>query len=352
MASGDEPEGYSRTKIDAAGGIVIAHDARHIGPDGIEARDRRAVCAQHTGVRVRPQTGEGPEAARQYLYRVEGAVLKRRDARVGLDRSIPLQIIREGRAAPEGGVEIGAVECIAKPTNSDDRGFDLLPAAIRNAARARLRPWSAPEPRAPAATNALYRPDGRIVAIGSSTGGVEALIEVVSGLPANCPPTVITQHMPPLFTKSLASRLDRLSAASVAEATDGALLEAGRVFLAPGGAAHLTVAGGSTPRCRLSPGEAVNGHRPSVDVLFHSVARASRSCVGIILTGMGRDGAEGLRAIRQAGGTTFGQDEASSVVYGMPKIAFELGAVERQLPLRRIPQELLTATNALDRETP
>ncbi len=257
-----------------------------------------------------------------------------------------------GAAATVRALEIGAVECIAKPTGSSDRGFELLPEAVRNAARAKLHCWSAPALRRPAAADDKYRADGRVVAIGSSTGGVEALIEVVSALPTNCPPIVITQHMPPLFTKSLASRLDRLSAASVAEATDGAPLEVGRVYLAPGGAAHLSVTGGSTPRCRLSVGEPVNNHRPSVDVLFHSVARTmSCACVGIILTGMGRDGAEGLRAIREAGGLTLGQDEASSLVYGMPRIAFELGAVERQLPLRRIARELLAATNAYDRET-
>lgn len=248
-------------------------------------------------------------------------------------------------------LEIGAVECIAKPTGREDRAFDTLPDAVRNAARARLRAWAPREPRA-AATMSAYRPDGRLVAIGSSTGGVEALIEIVSAFPANCPPTVITQHMPPVFTASLARRLDRLSAASVSEAADGAPLAVGRVYLAPGGPAHLTVAGGQSPRCRLTPGEPVNGHRPSVDVLFNSVVRAvGGACVGVILTGMGRDGAEGLRKLRQAGAATIGQDEASCVVYGMAKAAFEIGAVERQVPLRRLAKEILALTDTHVRET-
>ena len=247
-------------------------------------------------------------------------------------------------------LEIGAVECIAKPTGREDRAFDKLPDAVRNAARARLRAWAPREPRAAAAMPA-YRPDGRLVAIGSSTGGVEALIEIVSAFPANCPPTVITQHMPPVFTASLAKRLDRLSAASVSEAADGAPLVVGRVYLAPGGPAHLTVAGGQSPRCRLTPGEPVNGHRPSVDVLFNSIVRAvGGACVGVILTGMGRDGAEGLRKLRQAGAATIGQDEASCVVYGMAKAAFEIGAVERQVPLRRIAKEILALTDVHSRE--
>ncbi len=150
--------------------------------------------------------------------------------------------------------------------------------------------------------------------------------------------------MPPMFTRSFAERLDKLCAATVAEASDGAPLVPGRIYIAPGGSQHLEVAGGSAmrgsanpPRCRLREGPAVNGHCPSVDVLFRSVVKAAGAdAVGVILTGMGRDGAEGLLAMRQAGAATLGQDAASSLIYGMPKAAFELGAVERQLPLRRI----------------
>jgi two-component system chemotaxis response regulator CheB len=150
--------------------------------------------------------------------------------------------------------------------------------------------------------------------------------------------------MPASFTKSFAERLDKLCQPKVEEAWDGAPLEAGRIYVAPGGERHLEVIGRSKLSCRVAAGETVNGHRPSVDVLFRSVAKAvGPRAVGAILTGMGRDGAQGLLEIRNAGGRTVGQDEASCVVYGMPKVAQEIGAVERQAPLERIAAELLKA---------
>lgn len=192
-----------------------------------------------------------------------------------------------------------------------------------------------------------YQSDGRVVAIGASTGGVEALIAVVSQFPSNCPPTVITQHMPATFTRTFAERLDRLTGAAVCEAFDGAPLEPGRVYLAPGGVAHLRVEGDSQPRCRLWRGEPVNGHRPSVDVLFHSVAKAlGARAFGAILTGMGRDGAEGLLAMRKAGAATVGQTESSCLIYGMPKAAFEIGATQKQVPLYMMASEILRVTAA------
>jgi two-component system chemotaxis response regulator CheB len=184
------------------------------------------------------------------------------------------------------------------------------------------------------------------VAIGASTGGVEALIEILAHYPANCPPTVITLHMPSPFTQSFAQRLDRLSAAHVTEAVDGAPIVSGQVYLAPGGAAHLEVAGGRTLRCRVVEGALVNGHRPSVDVLFASVAKVcGAKAIGVILTGMGRDGSACLLDMRRAGARTFGQNEATCVVYGMPKVAHELGAVEKQLPLHKIGAEILAVTS-------
>jgi two-component system chemotaxis response regulator CheB len=242
-------------------------------------------------------------------------------------------------------LELGAVDCIAKPSTGGLEGFQDLAFKVKAAAKAKVRPRSG----APAALPALLdvTPDGRVIAIGSSTGGVEALINVLSRFPANCPPTVITQHMPATFTKSFSLRLDRICAPTIAEAHDGAVLEPGRVYIAPGGEHHLEISGAGTLRCRLTSAGSVNGHRPSVDVLFHSVARAAGAhAVGAILTGMGRDGAEGLLAMRKAGARTFGQDEASSVVYGMPKVAFEIGAVERQAPLDRLAAELLKAPSS------
>jgi len=192
----------------------------------------------------------------------------------------------------------------------------------------------------------VFTPNDKIVAIGSSTGGVEALLSIIERLPANCAPTVIAQHMPAAFTKSFAERLNRASAATVTEARDGDPLAPGRVYVAPGGDFHLEVEGSTAFRCKVTQGPPVSGHCPSVDVLFSSVARSAKARgVGMILTGMGRDGARGLLSMRQAGARTLGQDEATCVVYGMPRAAFELGAVERQLPLEKLGPALRKLTN-------
>ncbi|MFT9088727.1 chemotaxis response regulator protein-glutamate methylesterase [Acetobacter okinawensis] len=178
-----------------------------------------------------------------------------------------------------------------------------------------------------------------LVAIGSSTGGVEALEEVLSGFPQKSPPVVICQHMPPLFTASFANRLNQsMPALSIAEARDGEVLQPGMVRIAPGGDRHLVVDnGGGKYITRLIGGAPVSGHCPSVDVLFKSVAKhAGRNALGIILTGMGRDGAEGLLAMRQAGAFTIAQDKTSAVVYGMPRVAAEIGAACQVVGLRQI----------------
>jgi len=241
-------------------------------------------------------------------------------------------------------LELGAVDCVAKPATGGADAFAALADKVKAAAQA--RPRAHQSPAAPAARGP-YAPDGRLLAIGSSTGGVEALMKLIEQFPANCPPTVITQHMPATFTKSFAQRMDRACDAQVSEAVDGDLIAPGRIYLAPGGENHLSVEGAGQLRCRLTHRDPVNGHRPSVDVLFNSVARIARArAVGVILTGMGRDGAAGLLAMREAGASTLGQDEASSVVYGMPKAAFEIGAVQRQLPLEKIGAEILKLTNA------
>jgi two-component system chemotaxis response regulator CheB len=230
-------------------------------------------------------------------------------------------------------LELGAVDCIGKPgagRPAETFGQELVE-KIKVAARANVRASGAREGRREA--RADFHGNGSVVAVGSSTGGVEALIALLEAFPANCPATVITQHMPAAFTRSFADRLNRLSLPQVEEAYDGAPLAQGRVYVAPGGVAHLEVTGRTSLVCRLADRGPVNGHRPSVDVLFHSVAKAAGSkAVGVILTGMGRDGAEGLLAMRRAGAQTFGQDEASCVVYGMPKAAFDCGAVRRQGP--------------------
>jgi two-component system chemotaxis response regulator CheB len=246
-------------------------------------------------------------------------------------------------------LEIGAFDCVPKPSSFNQTSFEQLAEKVKAAAGSRRGAHRA-APATPRPAAGAYAPDGRLVAIGSSTGGVEALIEILTKFPANCPPTVISQHMPPTFTRSFAARLNKLCAAAVSEAVEGAPLGVGQIYLAPG-SAHLEITGLTQPRVHLSEAERVNGHRPSVDVMFASVLKTYRErCVGVILTGLGRDGAEGLLALRQAGAETIGQDEASSVVYGMPKAAFELGAVARQFPLERIGERILAATNQQRRE--
>lgn len=242
-------------------------------------------------------------------------------------------------------LELGAVDYFAKPTDNVAHGLDdaalELSQKIKIAAKAHVRARSA-HSAVRGATASGFDPGQSVVAIGSSTGGVEALIEVLTRFPENCPPTLVTQHMPAHFTTTFAERLNRLCRPSVTEARDGAPLAVGQIYLAPGSVAHLEITGSESLRCKLTSGPAVTGHRPSVDVLFHSMARAvGARGIGVILTGMGHDGARGLKAMRDAGGSTIGQDEASCVVYGMPRAAFECDAVERQLPLHKIGPEIL-----------
>ncbi len=259
-------------------------------------------------------------------------------------------LTQEGAETTLQALELGAFDCVGKPASAElAQAFDDLAEKVKAAAKSRVRaapPRTTPPPRV-----SNFRSNGKIIAIGASTGGVEALITVLSAMPENCPPIVVTQHMPATFTKSFAARLDRLCAPSVSEAEDGEPLKPGRILIAPGGARHMEVGGGANPFARLRDSELVNGHRPSVDVLFNSVAATcgARS-VGLILTGMGKDGAKGLLAMRQTGARTFGQDEASCVVYGMPKVAFEIGAVERQASLNELSRLALEACTPAARE--
>ncbi|WP_377294127.1 chemotaxis response regulator protein-glutamate methylesterase [Rhizobium sp. SG2393] len=261
-------------------------------------------------------------------------------------------LTHKGAEATIAALEIGAFDCVGKPLPGDPHPFGELAEKVKAAARSHRKTMISTNRLAtPQAANVNmqsdYRASRRIIAIGASTGGVEALIAVLQKFPKNCPPTVITQHMPHTFTKSFADRLNRLCAPQVEEATDGARLEIGRVYLAPGGERHLQVVNPSSPSCRLADMGPVNGHRPSVDVLFDSVADvAGRNSVGVILTGMGRDGAAGLLKMRKAGARTFGQNEKTCVVYGMPRVAYEMGAVEHQLPLSAIGEEVLKSTAA------
>ncbi|MDG2521024.1 chemotaxis response regulator protein-glutamate methylesterase [Caulobacter segnis] len=248
-------------------------------------------------------------------------------------------------------LEIGAVDCVGKPTGNMTTGEGLgeIATKVKNAARATVRATMSVAAKAPAKPVRAkeFTPSGDLVAIGSSTGGVEALLTVLNNYPANCPPTVITQHMPAAFTASFAARLGRACNAKVYEARDGDVLEPGKVYVAPGGATHLEISRSAGLRCRLTDGDPVSGHRPSVDVMFKSVAATmGDKAVGVILTGMGRDGAQGLLAMRQAGARTIGQDESTCVVYGMPRAAYENGAVEKQLSLSAIGPAILDLSSA------
>lgn len=234
-------------------------------------------------------------------------------------------------------LEIGAFDCFEKSADALRNGGKKLIEIVRQAAISGIR---MPAQRAAVKTRDVP-PPGQIIAIGASTGGVEALGVVLDGFPGDCPPTVIVQHMPAKFTGIFASRLDRFCAPKVLELTDGQIMQPGHVYVAPGGDRHVEVVGAEKPRFKLVSGPPQNGHSPSVDVLFNSLAQLPLRSVGIILTGMGKDGAAGLLAMRKAGFSTIGQDERTSLVYGMPRMANDLGAVEYELPLEKISEKAL-----------
>lgn len=236
----------------------------------------------------------------------------------------------------------GAVDCLAKPEGvlkgEGVAAFaEQLCGLVRVAAHSRVGQQRAVPHRVTPLKPLPPRPASPVslIAIGASTGGVEAIHAILPRLPANMPPVVIVQHMPPGFTASFARRLDGLCHMSVREAEDGLVLRAGTACIAPGGR-HLVItrgAGGAL-QCQLEDGATISGHRPSVDRLFDSVAAvAGKSTLGVILTGMGSDGAEGLLRLRQSGAMTLGQNEASCVVYGMPRAAFQCGAVTSEVAL-------------------
>ncbi len=247
-------------------------------------------------------------------------------------------------------LEIGAVDFIAKPTT--DLANSL--AELRNRAAKKGQGCGRGSRRCASRrrrqqirrgrSGLAVRPD-RIVFIGASTGGVEALKALLVGLPADCPPTLVTQHMPPRFTAGFAERLNRECPMTVSEAAAGDVIEPGHVYIAPG-SHHLEIARvGSQFVCRLSDAPPVSGHRPSVDVLFRSAAHVvGKLAIGVILTGMGKDGAEGLLELRQSGAITLGQDEESSLIYGMPRAAFERGAVMKQHSLAHMADAILDAS--------
>lgn len=272
---------------------------------------------------------------------------------------LPVVVISSTPGITLSALQNGAVDFIPKPAPGEDKNdfFMRLRLTIRTAAsaniKAKLAMRNRPAPVNAAATprvafNPLAGGNNMVIAIGASTGGTDAILEVVRLFPANFPGVVITQHMPAGFTAMYAERLNKECKMQVSEAKDGQRLERGQIILAAG--EHQMKLERDTAGYYVTSrrGEKVSGHIPSVDVLFDSVARTAKNrAVGIILTGMGGDGSDGLLKMRQAGAYTIGQDKETCVVYGMPMVAFNKGAVQKQLPLQMIAGEVMRYLNGV-----
>lgn len=268
-------------------------------------------------------------------------------------RPMPVVIVsslsQTGAAASVRALELGAFDCIGKPAGSiSDMLGDFtarLVDTVRHACHSPVRRKPSSPLRPAVAPVPLKMPVGggrRLVAIGASTGGIEALHRLLPSFPTDCPPTLVVQHINQAFARPMAEMLQSRCTAAVKLAEPGERLLPGTIYIAPGNDRHLTLGPGDLLTARLVPGDKVSGHRPSVDMLFGSVAEnLGGQAVGILLTGMGNDGAHGLRAMRQAGAFTVAQDEASCTVYGMPRAAVELGAAQAVLPIDRIAEAVL-----------
>lgn len=241
-------------------------------------------------------------------------------------------------------MDAGAVEFVVKPVDKTTSNMQLfteeLISKIKIAASSKVK--AALTITKNVIPNDVGSSRAKIIAMGASTGGTEALCSVLLQLPKNIPGIVVVQHIPPMFSKMFAERLDNQTVLSVKEAQNGDYVEPGKVLIAPGNQ-HMKIKKiGERYKVIVTAGDKVNGHCPSVDVLFDSVAKEAKSdAIGVIMTGMGYDGARGLMAMRRSGARTIGQDEKSCVVYGMPKAAFEVGAVEKQVALSGIGQTLI-----------
>lgn len=243
-------------------------------------------------------------------------------------------------------LDAGAVEFVTKPNVTRPGGMasfvNELIIKIKIASTAKVgnlkRDYTPSKPIANQGIDTM----STVIAIGASTGGTDAIHAVISALPRDMPPIIIVQHMPPVFTKLYAERLNNTCELEVKEAEDGDALKPGRVLIAPGNYQMRLAKRGTGYIVKCTQEEKVSGHCPSVDVLFDSVADvAGKKSIGVILTGMGRDGANGLLKMKKTGAYTIGQDEKTSIVYGMPMVAFNIGGVEKQLPLDRIADEII-----------
>ncbi len=264
-------------------------------------------------------------------------------------------LTEKGAAVTLDALEMGAIDFVTKPkldiSHSLQDYADELIEKVRAASKARVRPITSMQEAKPAMSADAVIPQRsykalstteKIIAIGASTGGTEAIKDVLLGMPSTAPGIVITQHIPPGFSKAFADRMNRTTALNVKEAEDGDQVLPGHAFIAPGDQHLLLTRSGARYTCKLSDGPPVNRHRPSVDVLFRSVLQsAGHNAVAAILTGMGADGAEGLVEMNRAGLHTIAQDEATSVVWGMPGEAVKRGGASQVLPLNKVASALL-----------
>lgn len=246
----------------------------------------------------------------------------------------------------------GAVDFVSKPDDRSPKGLecliDELIAKIKVAVTAKVKLEN--HIKKEVVSDTVKFDEKKIIAIGASTGGTEALYKVLRDLPPNIPGIVIVQHIPPVFSKMFADRMNIQTSLQVKESEGNEFIETGKVYIAPGDKHLIVRRVGNRYKTEIFPGERVNGHCPSVDILFNSIAKeCGRNAVGVILTGMGQDGARGLLEMRRMGAITVGQDEKTSVVYGMPKVAFDIGAVEKQFSLDLIPNAIMMAAKSISK---
>lgn len=301
-------------------------------------------------------TAADPYVARDKILELEPDVLTldvempRMDGVAFLQRlmpQFPIPVImvsaltERGKKITMDALEAGAIDFVTKPSTGISRGLNAMMNELRDkvkiAAAADVSHWLNREvqrPKDQQEVRVLSGGTDKVIVIGASTGGTEAIRTMIKSFPASTPGIVVVQHMPPGFIEAFAESLDRQSAMTVKEAENGDRIIPGRVLIAPGGKQMKVYRSGGVYLTRIFEGERVNGHCPSVEVLMNSAAEhVGDNAVGVMLTGMGGDGAKGLLAMRKAGARTFAQDEKTSVVFGMPKVAHEIGAVEKMLPI-------------------
>jgi len=261
-------------------------------------------------------------------------------------------LTQKGKQITMQALEAGAVDFVTKPTTNVAQGLNAMLTDLRtkvkiasnaNVSHWKNKPISRRSTVSTSANHALDESTDKVIVIGASTGGTEAIKKVITKFPSNSPGIVIVQHMPPGFTKMFSERLNQLCSMEVKEAETGDRIRQGRILVAPGAMQMEIVRSGGIYQVKCYAGEKVSGHCPSVDVIMDSAAKqVGRNAVGVMLTGMGSDGAKGMLAMRNAGARNIAQDEATSVVFGMPKVAFEKGGAEKLVPIDNIASNVIS----------